>query len=142
MKQTHNNLSERSGATAKNGKFASRVFFIAGVYGLAVLVPQYFMENALSRQFPPALTHPEQFYGFIGVAIAWQFAFLLIARDVERFRPFILPAVMEKISFGAATLALYAQGRAALLVASFGAVDLVFATLFLLAFWSSRCRNW
>ena len=79
--------------------FARRVFLGAGIYGLIVLLPQYFMEGRFSRDFPPALTHPEHFYGFLGVAVAWQCAFLLIARDVERFRPFMLPAMVEKVSF-------------------------------------------
>jgi hypothetical protein len=60
--------------------FAKRVFFRAGVYGLIVLVPLYFLEDRLGRIFPPPLTHPEDFYGFIGVALAWQLAFLTISR--------------------------------------------------------------
>src|SRR5262249_3338724 len=118
--------------------FASRIFLAAAVYGLVALVPPYFMEERLNRSFPPALTHPEHFYGFIGVAVAWQFAFLLIARDVHRFRPFMLPAVLEKISFGIAALVLYAQGRAAPLVAAAGCIDLLLALLFILAFRASR----
>ncbi len=118
--------------------FARRVFLLAGIYGLVMLLPQYFLENILSRRFPPALTHPENFYGFIGVAIAWQCAFLLIARDVNRFRLFMLPAIFGKLSFGIATLVLYAQGRVAPVVSCAGAMDLFFAVLFVLAFWSSR----
>src|SRR6476659_5533437 len=91
--------------------FAKRIFQIAGIYGLIALLPQYFMEHQLGQQFPPPITHPEQFYGFIGVAVAWQFAFLLIARDVDRYRLIMLPAIVEKISFGAAVLVLFAQGR-------------------------------
>jgi len=45
-----------------------------------------------------------------GVAIAWQFAFCIITQDVQRLRNFMLPAVLEKLSFGAATLVLYARG--------------------------------
>ncbi len=50
--------------------FAKRVFLVAGVYGLAVLFPQYFMEGQTGRDFPPPINHPEYFYGFIGVALA------------------------------------------------------------------------
>ena len=32
--------------------FAKRVFLIAGVYGLLVLVPQYFMEERIGRDTP------------------------------------------------------------------------------------------
>jgi hypothetical protein len=40
-------------------KFASRVFAAAGIYGLIVLVPQYFTEAKLGQDYPPAITHPE-----------------------------------------------------------------------------------
>ena len=123
---------------SRHDKFASRVFWVAGFYGLAVLLPQYFMERILSRQFPPALTHPEHFYGFIGVAIAWQFVFLIIARDLQRFRILILPAILEKVFFGIPAFVLYAQGRASPVVPLFGAIDLSFATCFVLAFIASR----
>jgi hypothetical protein len=119
--------------------FARRVFLGAGIYGLIVLLPQYFMEGRFSRDFPPALTHPEHFYGFLGVAVAWQCAFLLIARDVGRFRPFMLPAVVEKVSFGAAAIVLYAQGRLAPLVFYAGCVDLMLAALFVAAY--RACRS-
>jgi hypothetical protein len=122
----------------KQHKFASRVFLGAGIYGVVALLPQYFLEQKLGRDFPPPLTHPEHFYGFIGVALAWQFVFLMIARDVPRHRPLTLPAVFEKLSFGVAAVVLFAQGRAAALVAGAGAIDLLLAGLFVLAFWASR----
>ena len=37
-------------------KFARRVYLIAAIYGLIVLVPQYFMEGKNGRDFPPAIT--------------------------------------------------------------------------------------
>lgn len=118
--------------------FAKRIFLVAGIYGLAVLFPQYFMEGQTGRDFPPPITHPEYFYGFIGVALAWQVVFLLIARDVPRYRLFMLPAVLEKLTWGLATLALYAQGRLAFAVVGFGLVDLILGTLFLIAFYATR----
>jgi hypothetical protein len=119
-------------------KFFARVFLGAGVYGIIVLLPQYFLEAKLGRDFPPPLTHPEHFYGFIGVALAWQFVFLIIARDIPRYRLLILPAILEKLSFGVAALVLYAQGRVVALVAGAALVDLSFAILFALAFRASR----
>ncbi len=114
--------------------FARRVFHIAGVYGLAVLLPQYFMEGRLGRDFPPPLNHPEHFYGFLGVAASWQVAFLIIARDPARYRLMMLPGALEKASFGVATVVLFFQDRLARTVLAFGAADLIWAGLFLLAF--------
>ncbi len=118
--------------------FARRAFRWAGIYGLIVLVPQYFMEGQIGRDFPPAITHPEHFYGFIGVALAWQFAFLTIARDPVRFRPLMLPAILEKLSFGIAALVLFAMGRIPLLVLAPALVDLGLATAFAVAYRSTR----
>src|SRR4051794_4491591 len=115
--------------------FARRLFLIAGIYGLLVLVPQFFLEDRLGRDYPPAVTHPEHFYGFLGVAVAWQVAFLLIARDPVRFRPMMLPAVLEKATFGLAVVALFFRGRVPAVVLIFGLIDLTLGALFLIAFW-------
>ena len=115
-------------------RFPRRVFLTAGIYGLIVLLPQYFLEGRIGRDYPPPITHPEHFYGFIGVALAWQFAFLIIARDVRRYRLLMLPAILEKLSFGVAAVALFAAGRAAVAVAAAGSIDLVLAALFVLSY--------
>ena len=113
--------------------FAKRVFFIAAVYGVIVLVPQYFMEARIGRDFPPPITHPEHFYGFIGVALAWQILFFVIARDPVRMRPAMIPAILEKLAFGIAAPILFMQGRVPAAVCGFGIVDLVLAALFFVA---------
>ena len=112
---------------------ARRLFRVAAVYGLAALLPQVLLEDKLGRDFPPAITHPEHFYGFLGVAIAWQLAFLVIAADPRRYRALMPVAVVEKLAFGIAALVLYAQHRVPTAVAGFGAVDLVLALLFFVA---------
>jgi len=119
-------------------KFSARVFLSAGIYGFVTLVPQYFLEGKLERDFPPPLTHPEHFYGFIGVALAWQFVFLIIAHDVQRYRLFMLPGILEKLSFGVAMLVLYGQCRVPAFVAGAGIIDLLFAVFFVLALRASR----
>lgn len=115
-------------------KMARWIFVIAGIYGLAALVPMYFQENMVALMHPPAITHPEYYYGFIGVALAWQLLFFQLARDPRRFRPMMLPAALEKLSFGIATIVLFAQHRLATLILVGGCVDLLFAALFLLAY--------
>ncbi len=115
-------------------RFASRVFFWAGVYGLVSLVPQYFLEARVGMDYPPPITHPEYFYGFIGVALAWQLAFLAISRDPLRYRLLMLPAIIEKLSFGLAAVVLFLLGRVPTAIIVFGAIDLTLAVLFTLAF--------
>jgi len=119
-------------------RFAKRVFQVAGIYGMLVVLPQYSLEARIARDFPPPITHPEYFYGFIGVALAWQVAFLLIARDVQRYRLVMLPAILEKVTFGLAAILLYVNGRVAGLTVVGGTLDLIFAMLFSLAFRATR----
>ena len=115
-------------------KFARIVFNVAAAWGVILLAPLYFLFDRIDIDDPPPITHPGFFYGFVGVALAWQVAFVLIARDPQRFRPIMVPAILEKIAFGVATLTLYAQQRVKIQDLGFGLVDLVFAALFGLAF--------
>jgi hypothetical protein len=119
-------------------KFAKIVFTIAGIYGLAALVPQFFMEDKTGRDFPPAITHPEFYYGFIGVAVAWQVLFLLLARDPRRYRLMMIPSVLEKISFGIAVPLLYFQQRVASTILVFSLIDLLWAALFAVAYLKTK----
>ena len=119
-------------------KFARWVFLLAAIYGVLALVPMYFQEAMLAQTQPPALTHPEFYYGFIGVALAWQVLFLQLSRDPLRYRPLMIPAMLEKGSFGLAMLVLYAQHRLAALMLLAGCVDLLFVALFLLAWRRTR----
>jgi len=115
-------------------KFAKRVFVVAGIYGILVLAPQYFVESGLGLALPAPITRPEHFYGFIGVALVWQFVFLLIARDVRRYRPLMPLCVLEKLSFGLATAVLFAVHRVSASVLAAGTIDLTLGALFVAAF--------
>jgi hypothetical protein len=117
-----------------NVTFAKRVFLVAGTIGLLTLVPQYFMEGRIGRDFPPAITHPEHFYGFIGVGTVWQVLFLIIASDPVRLRPAMLAAVLEKLSFGVPVIVLYLQGRVPALLLGFGLFDLFLGVLFVVSY--------
>ena len=115
-------------------RFARRVFGLSGVYGLVVLLPQFFFEEILNRRNPPPITHPEYFYGFLGVAVAWQVAFLLIARDPVRLRPVILAGALEKFSFGLAAATLYGLGRINAPTLGFAAIDAMLGVLFIISY--------
>lgn len=114
--------------------FARRVYLAAAIYGFVVLAPQYFLEASLV----PPTTHPEQFYGFVGIALAWQFVFVMIARDVARYRMLMPVTVLEKLAFGLPALILYLQGRVTAPVLAVGLIDLALGTLFAAAFFLSR----
>ena len=77
-------------------KFAKWVYRVSGIYGLIVLIPQYFLESKNGIDYPPAINHPEYYYGFIGVAIAWQIGFLIISGDPKRYRLLMIATVIEK----------------------------------------------
>ncbi len=114
--------------------FAKRVFFFAGIIGLLMLVPQYFLESKIGQDYPPAINHPEFFYGFIGVASAWQLAFLVIASDPVKYRTLMLAAMVEKLSFGGAVFPLYFLGRISATIFVCGLLDLVWLTLFAISY--------
>jgi hypothetical protein len=122
-------------------RFARTVFNAAGIYGVLVLLPQYFMEERIGRDFPPPINHPEHFYGFVGVALAWQVLFFVIARDPVRLRPAMWPAILEKLSFGLAAIVLFTQGRIAPLLLGAGLLDLVLAALFFAAWRATHGRS-
>jgi hypothetical protein len=110
-------------------KLAKWVFRIAGVYGIVMLVPAYFME----AQFTDSV-HPEFYYGFLGVGLAFQVLFLMLASDPGRYRPMMLPSILEKVSYGAATFWLYFGHRADSTVLMGGCVDWLFVGLFTWAY--------
>jgi hypothetical protein len=115
-------------------RFARWLFAICGLYGIVALAPLYFMETKLGQDYPPPINHPEFFYGNIGVALAWQVAFLVMCVDPGRFRPIMLVGVLEKLGYGVPAVILYLQGRSPALVLCTGLVDLLMAVLFLAAY--------
>lgn len=115
-------------------KFARILFLIAGIYGIVALFPQYFTEQLIGRRFPPPITHPEYYYGFIGVVLVWHLLFLAISRDPARYRPLMLLAFAEKFVFGIPTVLLYTRGRVGLPILGAALVDLAFGVLFVVAY--------
>ena len=115
-------------------KFAKRVFLIAGIYGLIVLLPMYLLEEKTGRDFPPPITHPEYYYGFIGVAVAWQVLFLILSRNPIRYRPMMIPAILEKAVFAIPAVILYLQQRISTFTLGAGLVDALLGVLFFVAY--------
>ena len=105
--------------------------------GLLAVLPLYFLEGWIGQDQPPAITHPEYFYGFLGVGVSWQVAFLVIARDPMRFRPLMIPAVLEKATYGGAVVVLFALGRVSVPILVTGLFDTTLGVLFFVAFLSA-----
>lgn len=115
------------------------LFALAALYGIPVLLLGLFGEAQFNAAMPPAITHPEFYYGFHGVALVFQLIFILIAIDPVRYRPLMLVAVLEKLAFFAPALWLYGGGRLAEGGPFYGAmIDGVWAVLFLFAWWLVR----
>ncbi|MCJ9428970.1 hypothetical protein [Kordiimonas marina] len=114
-------------------KFARWVFTIAGIYGILVLTPMYFTESMAVHLRGPD-NYPEYYYGFAGVALAFQVLFLLIGRDPVRLRAAMIPSMLEKLSFVGAVWPLYFAGRTPGITASLASVDLLLTGLFAIAY--------
>jgi len=114
------------------------VFRLAAVYGAIVLLPMYWLEQQIGRDQPPAITHPEFFYGFLGVALAWQLAFWLIGSDPQRYRPLMLAAIVEKATFSIATFILFAMEKIHLQMLIAGSLDFGLGILFAVAWWLTK----
>jgi hypothetical protein len=115
-------------------RFAKWVFLLAGVSGILPVVPPYFLERQTSVDYPPPITHPEYYYGFFSVTLAWQAMFLVIASDPVRYRRAMLPAMLEKASFAIAIPILYAVGRVAGVWIGFAAMDATWLVLFVVVY--------
>jgi hypothetical protein len=111
-------------------KAARLIFGIAGIYGLIVLLPFYFLGGRIGRATPGGLGHPEYYYGFIGAAVAFQLVYLVIARDPVRFRPLMPVGVIAKLAFFVPVLILWLSGQVATAVLAFASVDALLAVSF------------
>lgn len=114
--------------------FAPRVFFGAAVYGVLMLLPQYFLREAMDKLFQPPINHLEHFYGFVGVALAWQLAFLVIAREPLRLRPVMIADASEKLLFSGSSLVLIGLGQLPAILAILALVDLAMGVLFTVSY--------
>lgn len=115
--------------------FARRFCRFAGWYGILGLIPLLFMETKFGSHYPPPVSHPEFYFGFISIALSWHVAFLILSRNPLAHRTFLIPAGLEKLAFASSCIALFTFGKAPSFVALFGGIDLCFAGGFFYAFW-------
>ncbi|HET9359247.1 MAG TPA: hypothetical protein VFO58_05830 [Vicinamibacterales bacterium] len=114
--------------------FAKVVFLVAGVWGIVVLTPLYFLVDLTGRSYAPPADYPHFFYGFLSVAMAWQFAFLVIGSSPSRFRPLMITGIVEKFGHVAGVVILYQAGRLSVPDATAAVPDFILGVLFIAAY--------
>ena len=119
-------------------RFGRVVFATAGILGLVILLPGFFTIDLVGQQFPPAVTHPDFYYGFLCVTVAWQIVFLVIARDPIRYRPLMPAAMLEKFPYVVMLLILFSRGQLAAPQLTAVAIDGTLGVLFVAAFIRTR----
>ena len=80
-------------------RFARIVFAIAGGLGILAIIPMYMAPGTW------------RYYGVLGPLVAWQLVFFLIAADPKRYRPIMIPAMLEKALWVFTLIVLYSQGQ-------------------------------
>jgi hypothetical protein len=123
-----------------SNRFARVVLLAAGVVGIAELLPLYGGEALVNRMSPPALTHPDFYYGFVGVALAWQVAFVIMSRDPGRYLPLFPALCLEKLLYPLSTCVLFAHGRASALEVGGASGDVIWLALFIVV-WRQLARR-
>ena len=121
-------------------RFAKYVFIGAAVWGIAVLTPFYWLVDVTGRRYSPPTEYPHFFYGFFDITMAWQLAFFVIGTNPARFRPLMIPSMVEKFSYVATLAVLYGQSRISIADAQAAIPDLILGTLFVVAFVKTRGR--
>ena len=117
----------------------ARIIFIgAGIWGIAVLTPLYWLVDISGRHYAAPNDYPQFFYGFIAVAIAWQIAFLIIGSNPARFRLLMIPAAIEKLGYVSTLILMYGRSRVSAIDVQPAIPDGLIGLLFIVAFWATR----
>ena len=119
-------------------RFGRLVFGVAGVWGLLIVTPLFWLRDTIGQQYPPPVTHPDIYYGFVCVTLAWQVAFLLIAADPVRHRPIMIAAMLEKFGYVAAMTLLYMNHELQVGQYAVAGPDFILGLLFVAAFIKTR----
>ena len=119
-------------------RFARSVFILAGVWGITVLTPLFFLVDVTGRPYLAPTDYPHFYYGFLAVAMAWQIAFFVIGSDPIRYRLLMIPAFLEKAGYVITTTVLYSQGRISAADANTAIPDSLLLVVFVVAFVKTR----
>jgi hypothetical protein len=110
------------------------VYGIAAAYGFISILPLYFLIEKIGRDAPPPVSHPEFYYGFLGVTLLWQFVFVLIARHPARYRAVMVLTIFEKLIYTVPVIILFTMGRVHPSIMKSSLPDPIFGVLFLIAY--------
>lgn len=119
-------------------KFAKVVFVCAGIWGIGVLTPLYWLVDVSGRRYGVPTEYPQFYYGFLSVAMAWQIGFLIIGSNPARFRMLMIPGILEKLGYVVPLVVLYQQARVTWADAQAAVPDFALAILMMLAFVKTR----
>jgi hypothetical protein len=114
-------------------RFARIVFLVAGIWGVVVLAPLYWLVDLTGHRYAPPADYPQFFYGFLSVALAWQIAFLVIGSNPVRLRLLMVPAIIEKLGFVLTVVVLHGQARISSTDTMVIVPDLLLGILFVIA---------
>jgi transcriptional regulator with GAF, ATPase, and Fis domain len=104
------------------------------------MLVEHFAEKHATRNRKPidavedGVVSLQFFYGFLSVAMAWQIAFLVIGSSPARFRPLMIPGIVEKFGHVVGVAVLYSQARISTTDAVAAGPDLLLGVLFIAAF--------
>lgn len=121
-------------------KTISVIFWIAAIYGVLALLAGLLGEAQFNVASPPAVTHPEFYYGFHGLALVFQIVFVIIACDPLHYRLLIPVAILEKASFFIPCLLLWQADRldSSSSIFAGGMIDGIFMLLFGYALFATK----
>lgn len=111
-------------------KFAKYIFLLAGVSGIIILLPLYFADTS-------GITRLEFYYGFVGLALAFQILFIIISRNPVRFRTAMIPCILEKFGFAIPAFLLFTQSRIEATMFYGSVMDLALGILFIIAYFKT-----
>jgi hypothetical protein len=111
-------------------KFAKIVFWIAGGLGVLASVGLYVQPGS------------HAYYGLIAGVLSWQGVFFLIGWEPRRYRPMMIPAVLEKLIWVVTWAYFYWQGQVTAAESASNAIPHgLLGVLFVIAFFTTRKRE-
>jgi hypothetical protein len=122
-------------------KFARVVYAIAAAYGFVSLLPLYFLIDKVGRDAPPPITHPEFYYGFLGVTFLWQLVFVMVAKNPLHYRSLMPITILEKFVYTVPTVLLYMSGRVHANIMRPSLIDPVFGIFFAIAYFRTATEG-